>query len=413
MRLYRRGLIWGVFGVWAGASMALAAVIDPPVERRLTNLRGGFVDAKIVEVTETHVKVVRLSDDSTHEVALAGLTEADREFAAVVLATGKAPPAPEVAPEPAPAKPFAVAMRELSERDPEKIPEVLASFFDAFEREPADTYVSVLASRVWLAANRVPAEQGTAAWITNRVETLLKRPDLRPGQQEALHRVLLYPKIGRDLTVWRAGLDEFTGRFPASRDLAALELHYARSLKRTDAAAAQAHLEKLAQGANEAVSSAAVKELAAWVKIDEVGPIQSWRFTALDGREVDLAKLRGKVVVVYFWTSGAAASQRGLQMLKALHAKHHADGLEIVGIALDSPRPTADEARVKLTAFLQEQALPWPTYSEFAGMETILLRAQGVTHSGHATVLDKRGNVQPGCLEGPHLEKRVQELLSQ
>lgn len=393
---------------WGG--VVEAAVLEPAVERRLTNVRGGFVDARVVEVTETHVKVVRLSDQSAHEIALSGLCEADREFAAVVLATGKPPESVVEAPPP---KPYAEALRDLEVRDVEKIPDVLATFFDAFEREPADSYTSALASRVWMAANRVPRDEGMAERVTKRVETLLARKDLRPGQQEALHRVLLYPKIGKELAPWRTGLDEFTARFPDSPDLAALELHYVRVLRRSNEGDAKAHLEKLSKVENGRLAAAATKELAILKKIEEAGPIQSWRFTAMDGREVDLGKMRGKVVVVYFWTKNHTLSQKGLETLKRLYDAHGGKGLEVVGIVLEMPQPTAEEATEKLKAFIATNALPWPNYTELAGMDTSYLRAQAVGHSGHATVLDKEGKVQPGCLREDALVKKVEELLAQ
>lgn len=250
------------------------------------------------------------------------------------------------------------------------------------------------------------------AWVTTQAETLLKRDNLRPSQQEALHRVLLHPKIGKDTTTWRAALDEFAARFPESRDLATLETNFARTLLRRDAVAGRAHLEQLATSKNEALARFAAKELDIAQKAKEAGPIQAWRLTAIDGREVDLGKMRGQVVIVYFWMTNSPGSKRELEALKSLHEKHGGKGLEILGVVLDTPRPTAEAATSKLKAYVEANALPWPVYTELAGMDTVYLRAAGVTHSGHATVLDKEGAVQPGCLTGDALVKKVEELLA-
>lgn len=63
-----------------------------------------------------------------------------------------------------------------------------------------------------------------------------------------------------------------------------------------------------------------------------------WKFTGIDGRVVDLAALRGKIVLVDFWASGCGPCVAELPNLVGLYQKHHAQGFEIVGIRLDSDR---------------------------------------------------------------------------
>src|SRR5260221_342289 len=58
-------------------------------------------------------------------------------------------------------------------------------------------------------------------------------------------------------------------------------------------------------------------------------------FTALDGREVDLAKLKGKVVLVEFWSTSCGPCVAEMPSVKAAYQKFHDRGFEVVGINLD------------------------------------------------------------------------------
>ena len=310
-----------------------------------------------------------------------------------------------------PRKPYRQAFTGLSQREVAKLPMALAAFFDAFEREPADTYSPALASRVWSAVNRQPPSNGAVAWMTNRVEILLKREDLRPSQREALHLILLQPKIGRDLNIWRETLDSFAQKFPESASLPRLELGYVNALKKSDAAKAGAHLDQLAQSTNAAVAAAAKEEQEAWTKIGQVGPINEWRFTAVDGREVDIAKLRGKVVIVDFWATWCGPCVKELPTLTKLYATYHDKGLEIVGIAMEFPTPSKAAALEKLQAFTKERGMPWPQYSEAGGWGTIYARAYGVSGIPHMVVMDQEGHSQGKHPRGEQLVKLIEDLL--
>jgi peroxiredoxin len=54
------------------------------------------------------------------------------------------------------------------------------------------------------------------------------------------------------------------------------------------------------------------------------------------GKEVDLQKLKGKVVVIDFWASWCGPCKQELPVLEALHKKYESKGLVIVGVNIDS-----------------------------------------------------------------------------
>ena len=91
-------------------------------------------------------------------------------------------------------------------------------------------------------------------------------------------------------------------------------------------------------------------------------------FTAVDGRAVDLAALRGKVVLVDFWATWCVPCMEEMPAVKAVYEKYHAAGLEIIGNSFDkapaatgTPR-TMEKTAEQLRKFLADQNMPWPQF---------------------------------------------------
>ncbi len=73
----------------------------------------------------------------------------------------------------------------------------------------------------------------------------------------------------------------------------------------------------------------------------------------LDGGYISLDDLRGKTVLIVFWSSQATRFMSSVATLNSLHEKYAAQGLNIVGINLD-----LDDAEV--LNFIKEQNIQWP-----------------------------------------------------
>lgn len=64
----------------------------------------------------------------------------------------------------------------------------------------------------------------------------------------------------------------------------------------------------------------------------------------LDGHEFDLAKLRGKVVLVNVWATWCSPCRVEMPTLNAFYRRYHARGLDLLGLSIDA---AADDARVQ------------------------------------------------------------------
>jgi thiol-disulfide isomerase/thioredoxin len=137
----------------------------------------------------------------------------------------------------------------------------------------------------------------------------------------------------------------------------------------------------------------------------EIGKPLAIRFTALDGREVDLAKFTGKVVLVEFWSTTCGPCVAEMPTVKAAYEKLHPRGFEVVAISLD-------DKEAPLRQFISEKALPWPQYFDGKGWENKFAVQYGVFGIPTLWLVDKRGNLRDINARF-NLEQRISQLLDE
>jgi thiol-disulfide isomerase/thioredoxin len=69
---------------------------------------------------------------------------------------------------------------------------------------------------------------------------------------------------------------------------------------------------------------------------------------ALDGRRISTTDLRGHVVILTFWATWCGPCREELPLLSSYAAEHAAEGLTVLGFALDSPE--GDSQKVQQVA---------------------------------------------------------------
>jgi thiol-disulfide isomerase/thioredoxin len=142
--------------------------------------------------------------------------------------------------------------------------------------------------------------------------------------------------------------------------------------------------------ANEMTNSFVPEEYRLWAngllyRLDLYGKPVDLKFKALDGRDVDLAKMRGKVVLIDFWATGCVPCVAALPEIKAVYDKYHAKGFEVVGIAFDTDRD-------RLARFIKERELPWPeSFEGQGGIDNSFGQKFGVRAIPHTLIIDKKG----------------------
>ncbi len=130
------------------------------------------------------------------------------------------------------------------------------------------------------------------------------------------------------------------------------------------------------------------------------------RFTAMDGREVDMAALRGKVVLLDFWASWCQPCIAELPNVKRVYAAYHEKGFEVIGISLDKAA-----ARGAFAGKVREHELPWPQCFNGLGWHDPLASKFGVTAIPATFLFDQTGRLVQSDVRGEELETAVAALL--
>ena len=126
-------------------------------------------------------------------------------------------------------------------------------------------------------------------------------------------------------------------------------------------------------------------------------------FTAVDGSTVDLAKLRGKVVLVDFWATWCPPCRAEVPNVVATYQKYHDKGFEVVGISLDGNKDS-------LLAFTQANGMVWPQYFDGKLWENKISTAYNITSIPTMWLLDKKGMYVSEA--GDDIAGQVEKLLA-
>ena len=119
---------------------------------------------------------------------------------------------------------------------------------------------------------------------------------------------------------------------------------------------------------------------------ERVGKPLELAFKAVDGRTVDLAAMKGKVVLIDFWATWCGPCVAELPHVLEAYQKLHDRGFEIVGISLDQEKEA-------LQAFTKKRGMTWPQYFDGEGWGNKYAQEFGITGIPAMWLVDRDGKL--------------------
>ena len=141
-------------------------------------------------------------------------------------------------------------------------------------------------------------------------------------------------------------------------------------------------------------------------RLQSVGKVLEFSGKTLEGEQVSLRDMRGKVVLIHYWASWCQPCKEDLKVIQAAYRKHARAGFAPLGINLDHDRQAAARQ-------LQASSLAWTQLHEAGGLDSRLANQLGVMTLPTMLLIDQQGKVVSRNLHASDLAKELARLLDQ
>jgi peroxiredoxin len=131
------------------------------------------------------------------------------------------------------------------------------------------------------------------------------------------------------------------------------------------------------------------------------------RFTLTDGRQLSLAQLRGRPVLVTFWSVSCDICREEMPALIDLHRRLGPKGLEIIGVAMPYDRPDL------VVDLIKQQGITYPIALDL--LSQAVTAFHHVIYTPDTFLIDPEGFIvmhKTGRLDMLALQLQIQSLLN-
>lgn len=124
----------------------------------------------------------------------------------------------------------------------------------------------------------------------------------------------------------------------------------------------------------------------------------------LQGENVKLSSLQGKVVILQFWASSVADARVSNMQLAKLYEKYKKDGLEIYSVSFDTSKLLWEDAMLK-------DGMTWISVCDLQGEYSVAARLYNVSRLPSNYIIDRDGSLIGKDLFGTRLDNKIAELM--
>ena len=201
---------------------------------------------------------------------------------------------------------------------------------------------------------------------------------------------------------WLKNLEQYVSDYPVASEAAEamLQLASAQELMGQDEEAKKWYGRIVKEFAD---SPAARKANGAQTRLESVGKVITLAGKSPSGGPVDLALLRGKVVLIQYWATWCVPAKADMATLKEL-ANKYGRSFAIIGVSLDN-------SLKELNAYLAENPLPWSQIYEEGGLDSRPANALGILTVPTMILVDQQGKVVSRNVSVADLETELKRLV--
>lgn|GEM_PF-537276 len=132
--------------------------------------------------------------------------------------------------------------------------------------------------------------------------------------------------------------------------------------------------------------------------------------TLVDGKPVNWAAYRGKIVLIDFWATWCGPCRAELPNVLKLYHAYHDKGFDVIGICLDDNQESVKE-------FIANERIPWVTLfstkKSQRGWANPLATYYGITGIPRAILVDREGTVVDMNARGEQLAQQLRKRLGE
>jgi thiol-disulfide isomerase/thioredoxin len=202
---------------------------------------------------------------------------------------------------------------------------------------------------------------------------------------------------------WLENLRKFVEEYPKASDAAEamLQLGMAHEFAGDDDKAVEWFGRVVTEFPN---SPGAAKAAGARRRLDAVGKQIEFQGQNPAGGTVDLAKFRGKVMLIQYWATWCEPCKADMLTIKDMIARH-GQHFGVIGVNLD-------HSVKDLAEFVKENQLTWPQIHEEGGLDSRPANQLGILTVPTMILVDQQGRVVHRGIQAAELDREVRKLLS-